>query len=45
MSKKSYIKHAVKQAMSNYYKAGHTNTANAVYKDIIKAIDKAFKQK
>lgn len=45
MSKKSNIKIAVKKAMLHYYKVGMTNTANNVYKDIITAIDKAFKPK
>ena len=45
MSKKSKIKLAVNKAMKHYYKSGLTNTAGAVRKEILKEIDKVFKEK
>jgi len=41
--KKSKLKLAVKNAMKHYYKLGLTHTASNVRKDIMDAIDKAYK--
>jgi len=43
--KKSRLKLAVKNAIKAYYKTGMTNTANAVYLEIIKSIDKAYQKR
>lgn len=43
--KKSNLQIAIKNAMKPFYKAGLTNTAKVVQSEILKAVDKAYKQK
>lgn len=42
--KKKFVKREIKAAFKKFYENGFTNTANAIYRDILRRLDKIVKK-